>query len=230
MPRPQPETPRSVPAALRERQRKGVPSPNRGKRFPVEVLTEREVQRLIAACPPTRTGTRNRALIALLYRSGLRSAECLALVPKDLDLERGAIAVLRGKGSKRRTVGVDPQTAELVEAWLIVRAGVLRPDGQALDEGDPLFVTLAGRQLSGSSVRETLPRTAKRAGIRKRVHQHGFRHTHAYELTLESVPLPIIQRQLGHERLSTTEIYVNHFAAPQVIRTMRDRRWSPDGH
>ena len=60
-----------------------------------------------------------------------------------------------------------------------------------------------------------------------RVHPHGFRHAHAYELMLEGIPMPIIQQQLGHVSLATTDKYLSHIASKQVIETMGQREWSP---
>lgn len=89
---------------------------NRGETFPVEILDDKEVQALIRACSHRApTGIRNRALIVLLYRGGLRIGETLALEPKDVDISSGAIRVLRGKGGKTRTVGVDAGAMSVVE-------------------------------------------------------------------------------------------------------------------
>ena len=80
--------------------------------------------------------------------------------------------------------------------------------------------------MSNSYLRSVLPQYAERAGIAKRVHPHGFRHTHAYELAMEKVEMPIIQRQLGHSSLATTDRYLNHIAPRQVIDTIGKRNWS----
>src|SRR5687767_14432501 len=95
---------------------------NKGRRFQPETLTSDEVQRLLASFSDRPDGIRNRALIAVLYRTGLRINEALTLYPKDLDLERGAIRVLNGKGGKSRVVGVDPGAIAMVKAWLDTRA------------------------------------------------------------------------------------------------------------
>lgn len=74
-------------------------------------------------------------------------------------------------------------------------------------------------------VREMLLRLARRTGIEKRVHPHGLRHTMAYELLMEGVPIPVIQRQLGHASLQTTDIYLSHIAPKEVIEFMTARSW-----
>ena len=89
----------------------------------------------------------------------------------------------------------------------------------------PLFCTRYGSRMQVSYLRTVLPRLAKQAGITKRVHPHGLRHTHAYELMMEGVEMPIIQRQLGHSSLATTDRYLNHIAPKQVIDRMREREW-----
>jgi integrase len=66
---------------------------------------------------------------------------------------------------------------------------------------------------------------ARKAGIEKRVHPHGLRHTHAYELMMEGVPVPIIQQQLGHSSLATTDRYVGHLAPIDLIARMQEREW-----
>ena len=98
------------------------PSPNKGRRFPAEPLTKREVDALIASCSNrAKTGVRNRALIAVLYRSGIRIGEALALKPADVDLDNGTVRVLHGKGDRSRTVGIDAGACALVERWLEAR-------------------------------------------------------------------------------------------------------------
>ena len=121
--------------------RLGVEPPNKGKTYPPEPLTQREVLALLAACGRGASGIRNKALIVVLWRSGLRVAEALALEPKDINLETGQIAVLHGKGDRSRIVGMDPMACAIVEQWLQAPAqarregraeGVLR-DQQAHD-------------------------------------------------------------------------------------------------
>jgi site-specific recombinase XerD len=194
---------------------------NKGKTFPIEILTPDEVRALIRACSATSSaGIRNRALITLLYRTGLRCSEALYLMPKDINFEIGAGSVLRGKGGRRRTVGIDAGALEVIDKWLGKRMEL------RIARLTPLFCSLSGRALSGSYVRTLLPRLARQVGIEKRVHPHGLRHTHAFELLNEGVPLPIIQRQLGHMSLQTTDAYVSHFAPVDVVTRINGRTWS----
>ena len=91
---------------------------NKGKTYPAEILTADEVRGLLAECSETSSlGMRDRALITVLYRAGLRCAEALALRLKDVDLATGSVTVLHGKGDRRRTVGIDPGAARVVATW-----------------------------------------------------------------------------------------------------------------
>ena len=199
----------------------GRTAPNKGRTFPAEVLTPDEVTTLIKACSNRApTGIRNRALITSLYRGGLRLGEALALAPKDVDLNRGTVTVLHGKGDRRRTVGIDPGAVAIVSRW-VDRRKALEPR-----RGAPLFCTLDGKPLHPSYVRTLLPRLAGKVGIARRVHPHGLRHTHAYELMWEGLPVPLIQRQLGHANLATTARYLDHIAPADVIAAMQEREWA----
>ncbi len=194
--------------------------PRRHKHLPPEVLTDEEIAMLMRACSHRApTGIRNRALIALLYRSGLRINEALSLFPKDLELEKGIVRVLNGKGGRSRTIGIDPGAASIVQRWLD-RRSTLGVKGR-----HPVFCTLDGQSMSASYVRVMLKRLAFKAGIEKRVHAHGFRHTHAAQLRAEGVDIAIISRQLGHTNITTTARYLDHIAPTAVINTIRMRSW-----
>jgi site-specific recombinase XerD len=196
---------------------------SKGRKFPAEILTADEVKALIRACSyRAPTGIRNRALIALLYRGGLRISEALALYPKDLDPNAGTVTVLHGKGEKRRTTGLDPEAFALIQRWLDKRVD-LRLNGR-----HPVFSTLSGRELNQTYVRFLFRRLARRAGIEKRVHPHGLRHTHAAELAAEGIPLNVIQAQLGHSSLATTDRYLKHISPTHVIEAMKARTWEAE--
>lgn len=139
------------------------------QRFPAEILSEDEVRRLLrAASAKAPTGIRNRALIVLLYRSGLRLAEALALHPKDVNVVAGTVTVLHGKGDRRRTVGMDPGALAMVERWVAVRKTLGIPRGR------PLFCTLAGKGLDDSYVRHLMPRLARKAASTSESTPTGF--------------------------------------------------------
>ena len=193
---------------------------NKGKKLPPEPLTADEMKALINV-PSKRapTGIRNRALLVVLYRAGLRVSEALALKPKDLDAEQGTIRVLHGKGDKCRVVGLDPGAWAIVQLWLDKRASM------GLNGRQTVFCTLKGQPMRDSYVRGLMKRLAARAGVEKRVHAHGLRHTHAFELASEGVPVHEIQRQLGHSSLATTDRYVNHLNPAAAVESIRRREW-----
>ncbi|MBE3120500.1 MAG: phage integrase family protein [Candidatus Atribacteria bacterium] len=191
-----------------------------GTRYPAEPLTREEMLRLFGVLSPTTTaGLRNRALLAVLYRCGLRVGEALALRPVDVDLEAGTVRVLHGKGDKARTVGMDFATCSMIADWLKRRA-LLGLNGSA-----PIFCTRTRRGMHRDCVNAMLRSAARRAGIERRIHAHGMRHTHACELAREGVPMNVIQQQLGHSSLSTTAVYLAHLQPQQVIDAIRGRDW-----
>jgi site-specific recombinase XerD len=195
-------------------------SHNRGRKFPAEPLTADEVRALMGACSKKApTGIRDRALICLLWRGQLRLNEALALKVGDFDPAACSVRVLHGKGDAARVVAIDPQAADVLTAWLQCRKAL------GLNGHRPIFCTLRGKPLKDAQVREMLPRRARRAGIEKRVHAHGLRHTGASELAQEGVPLLEIRDQLGHRWAATTERYL-HVLNPQLrLERLRSRTW-----
>src|ERR1017187_9038692 len=182
----------------------GEHPPNYGLTFPAEVLTSEEVGRLIAVCSRGPGGLRNRALIVVLWRAGLRCQEALDLELRDVDREGGTILVRHGKGNRRRVVGVDPPAFAILERWLEKRSALGVP------RGAKVFCSITrpgiGAPMSASYWRQAIKRLGEKAGIEKRVHSHGLRHTHAVELSRERLPILYISRQLGHSNLAITQI------------------------
>lgn len=199
---------------------RGRQNANKGRKLPPEALTAAEVNGLLAECgSECSTGLRNRALIVLLWRAGLRVSEALALLPKDIDRQAGTIRVLHGKGDKARTVGIDQQALAVLDRWMDRRAEL------GINGRKPVFCTLDGAAVATVYVRNLLKRLAKQAGIEKRVHPHGLRHTCAAELRAEGSDIGVISKQLGHTNISTTARYLDHIAPTAVIDTMRNRTW-----
>lgn len=187
-------------------------------RYPAEVLTKDEIARLLAACGTDRwTSRRDRALLAVMYRAGTRLGETLALRACDFELDRGAIRVLHAKGGRARTVGIDRMGIEEVRCWIGEHTDL------GFDPAGPLFCTKSGRPVSQAVMRRRLPELAARAGIYKRVHAHGFRHTHAAELRAEGIDVAVIKRQLGHTSLLTTIRYLDHLEPMGAILVIRGR-------
>jgi site-specific recombinase XerD len=186
--------------------------------YPAEVLTKDEIRRPLDACgTKTWTARRNRALIVVMYRAGLRVAEALAMRPCDVDPDRGAIRVLRGKGGRARTVGIDRWGLGELIRWMDEHHTM------GLSPGEPVFCSGSGQTVTQAYIRRRLPELGRAAGIHKRLHAQGSRHTHAAELRAEGIDLAVIRRQLGHASLPTTVRYLDHLEPESVVRSMQTR-------
>lgn len=192
---------------------------NKGKKSPAEVLTPEELQGLLDQCNGGATGQRNKAMIVIGWRAGLRIDEALSLTPSCLVPSQQTIRILHGKGDKARTVGLDQQAWSVVATWIDVR------DQLGIGQDAPLLCTLKGGKVDARYVRELMPRLAKAAGITKRVHFHGLRHTLAFELAGEGLPIHLIQQQLGHSNAAITSRYLAHLNPAETIAAMKGRTW-----
>ena len=199
---------------------------NKGRKFPAEPLTPDEVRALIdAASRYSSSGIRLRGLIGVMYGSGARIGEALALTPKDVDTGRGTVRILNGKNGKSRTVGLDPRSCELIDCWLGRRATY------GLNGRHPIFATYEqgkirssyGRPLNPIYVRRTLANLGVKAKIEKRVHPHGLRHSLAFDMAQRGVPLHVIQRQLGHADLGITSAYLRRIDNTEIIHAVHER-------
>lgn len=196
-------------------------APNKGKTYPAEVLAPDEVHAILAQCSRRApTGVRDRALITVMYRAGLRVSEALALRRSDIDTRRGVVRVRHGKGDKARSVGIGDGALAVLELWLDRRQAL----GLA-HNGTPLFCTLQGGPMSDDAVRNMLRRRAARAGVEKRVHPHALRHSYAYELAEKGTPVNKIQALLGHTSLQVTSTYLDHIAPVDAIAVGRADDW-----
>jgi site-specific recombinase XerD len=197
----------------------GRPPGNKGMRYPADPPTVDEIVAVLRHAGDDHHGWRLRAVIVVLWRAGLRLQEALALAEHDLDPRRGSLLVRRGKGGRRREVGMDDWGWEQLRPWLAARAEL--PAG-------PLFCIIdgrtRGRAWSAANVRNEFRRVAARAEVRRRFAPHQLRHAHALELAREGVPLNIIQRQLGHLNLGTTSIYLQGIDPEEIITAVRTRR------
>lgn len=188
----------------------------KGTKLPPEPMGRDEVHALMAACSNRApTGIRNRALLVVLWRGMLRISEALSLKPADFNADAGTVRVLAGKGRKARTVALNAESAALVARWLDVRAR------HGIDNHRRLFCTLAGKPMQACYVRNLLPRLAQRAGIAKRVHAHGLRHSGACEMRRAGIDIGVINKALGHASIATTAHYLDHIEPTLVIEAMR---------
>jgi site-specific recombinase XerD len=154
----------------------------------------------------------------LLWRAGLRISEALALQESDLDSARGAILVRRGKGGKRREVGMDRWAWGQLDPWVKIRRRL--PVGALLCV---IHGSTAGRHWEASAARKQLHHAAAAAGVRRRFAPHQLRHAHAVEMAHEGVPLVVIQRQLGHANLGITSVYLQGIDSTEIINTVHGR-------
>jgi site-specific recombinase XerD len=187
--------------------------------YPADPPTVEEIVCVMRNVSDDPHGRRLRAMIVMLWRGGLRVQEALALSEHDLDPRRGSVLVRRGKGGRRREVGMDAWGWENLRPWLAKRLEL--PAG-------PLFCVIdgptRGRPWSAAAVRTEFRRHAAQAGVRRRFAPHQLRHAHAVELAREGVPVNVIQRQLGHANLGTTSIYLQGIDTEEIISTVHARR------
>ena len=191
--------------------------PNKGLKLPAEVFSDAELARFFATFKKTTvTGFRNRCIFLLTLRAQLRCREVLNLRVCDVDTEGRAVTVLKGKGGKRRVVGIDAETARELHDWIASRPN---------NANGLLFASHKGCRLDTGYVRKLAARHAILGGIDRRVHVHGFRHTGACKLARRGVDIRIIQRQLGHSSLAVTDRYLNHLGANEVVETVSAVVW-----
>lgn len=201
------------------------PPTNKGRKFPAEPLTRDEVLQLLrAASRRSASGIRMRAHIAVLWGAGLRLQESLDLYPRDLDTAAQTVRVRQGKGRRARLVGIDVTSCALLDRWLDERRQL------GLTARHPLFATYSaarsfGQPLSQQYVRAALKRLGARAGLEKRIHPHGLRHSLASDMADTGAPLRTIQHQLGHLSAATTDRYLHTIRPTELIDHMREREW-----
>ncbi len=197
-------------------QQPGQPAPNKGGKYPAEPLTPAEVGAIIAQCSARApTGIRNRALVGLMYRSGLRVSEILALRPSDVNLAKHSIRLLDTKSGKAQTRGFHPSADDALARWIDTRKAL-----PGIGVRARLFCTLDGGPVSDDYVRGMLKRLAAKAGVTKRVHPHALRHTFAVELEATGVPVTTISKLLGHSSVAVTSRYLDHLTNAQAVEAL----------
>jgi len=174
------------------------------RKLPV-VLSPEEIERLLDA-PPRNTivGLRDRAILALLYGTGIRASECAQLREEDADLDDGTIRVT-GKGGHQRTLPLSDCVIETLKVYRQARG----PAGPR----ETFFRSRSKRGLSRNAVYERVRRWARQAGIHKRVSPHRLRHTFATHLAKTGVDVVTIRDLLGHRLITSTQVYLHVTAA-----------------
>lgn len=176
----------------------GVRGPKAPRNLP-QVLDVDEAVQLVELDTDAQLGTRDRALLELLYSSGLRVSELCGLHWNMLDLGNGLVTVT-GKGNKQRTVPVGSHACRALEAW----REELHPRTDA-----PVFPGRGGAPITTRAVQIRLRQLAQRQGVYKRVHPHLLRHSFASHMLESSGDLRAVQELLGHADISTTQIYTH---------------------
>lgn len=179
----------------------GITAPKTEKRLP-KTLDVDQTARLVEIKGDKALTLRDRAILELMYSSGLRLAECVSLDIYSVDIRDGLVTVT-GKGNKTRKVPVGNYALDAVSAWLKVR-----PQLAALDE-TALFVSTRGRRLSARSVQQRMRHWALKQGLDTNVHPHMLRHSFATHLLESSGDLRAVQELLGHADISTTQVYTS---------------------
>jgi len=181
-----------------------VELPHLGSRVPRVILTKKEVLKVLAAVRgATPIALRDRAVLETLYATGIRYSELAKLTPYDVDTEERLLRVIEGKGRKDRYVPLTHAAARAIEAYLVKARGKLLGRSKA----PYLFLSYKGGILYDSMVNKRLARWVRKAGIKKHVTCHTFRHSVATHLLRGRADIRHIQALLGHASLKSTERY-----------------------
>lgn len=182
-----------------------IEPPKTGRKLP-DTLSEEEIDQLIAAIDLGHPqGERNRAMLECLYACGLRVSELITLQLSDLYFDEGFISVT-GKGDKQRFVPISTHTQKYINLY----CNEIRIHTPLKSEySNTLFLNRRGRQLTRAMVFTIIKELAIKAGIQKTISPHTFRHSFATHLLQNGADLRSIQQMLGHESITTTEIYMH---------------------
>ncbi|MDX9746279.1 MAG: site-specific tyrosine recombinase/integron integrase [Syntrophales bacterium] len=184
-----------------------IGTPKKEKHVPVFLTVDEVFAILDKPLPEGRAALRNRAMIELLYTSGIRRAELVGLNCADIDF-KGALLKVRGKGKKERIVPVGAEALESMAAYRD-RERVEPPPEESRGQEDPFFTNPKGRRLSPRTISRIVDDVAARGGVNRKITPHVFRHTFATHLLDGGADLRVIQEMLGHESLSTTQKYTS---------------------
>lgn len=174
------------------------------RRAAPEILETGEIEAMVSLPPAdSPEGVRDRAMMELMYSSGLRVSELCSVSYADIDSEQGIIRV-RGKGGKTRLVPVGGMALEAVEKYRAVRPLICKKPS-----APELFITRRGKKISRKTFWYNLKKYARLSGVEKGVKPHMLRHSFATHLLRNGANLMLIREMLGHSDLSTTQIYTN---------------------
>lgn len=199
-----------------------IESPNSGRKLPV-VLSVKEIDKLVSEIDLSHPqGERNRTIIEVLYACGLRVSELIDLKISDLYFDEGFIRIT-GKGNKQRLIPIGASTQKYID---IYRNEIRIHQKIEKHSGDILFLNRNGKRLTRAMIFTIVKKLAEKAGIKKNISPHTFRHSFATHLLENGADLRAIQQMLGHESITTTEIYTHidrkHLA--DIIHKFHPRR------
>ena len=186
---------------LRTNPADGVKTPKAAKKLP-GVLDVDQINQLLNIKSTEPISLRDKAIMELLYSSGLRLAELVALNPIDLNIQDKSLTVI-GKGNKKRMLPIGSKAIDAIKAWIKVRSQIAAPDEEAL------FVGNRGNRLSRRSIQSRINHWAKKNGLAQDVYPHLLRHSFATHLLEASGDLRAVQELLGHKDISTTQVYTH---------------------
>jgi len=182
-----------------------IETPKIGRKLP-DTLSEQEINQLIAAIDLSNPqGERNRAILETLYGCGLRVSELVNLKLSDLFFDEGIILVT-GKGNKQRFVPISNINKKYINLY---NDHIRKHQKIEVGHEDILFLNRRGKQLTRAMVYEIIKRLTEKSGIHKKIGPHTFRHSFATHLLQNGADLRAIQQMLGHESITTTEVYVH---------------------
>jgi len=186
-------------------------------------LSRIEAKALLAACSNTSAGIRDKAVLATLYRGGTRIGATLQIRPSDIDWDRKLVTIHTDKGGKGRTITLDDGAMDVLRAWAERRKSL------GVNGHHPFFCATnkqaLGNRLDSSHYRHKIQKLRKKAGIERRCHLHGLRHTAASELLEEGFDLATIAGQLGHAHTSTTSRYLHRLRPDLMNEKLKEREW-----
>lgn len=194
-----------------------IRTPKQEKRLPRFLSTEQI--NILLACPDTNTmlGARDRAIVETLYSSGLRVSELVGLNLSDVDF-LGEVLHVRGKGKKERITPIGSPALQALQRYLTFRDA--DPRKESFDQ-QALFINKHGQRLSTRSVRRKLDKYLLQAGLDPRISPHTLRHSFATHMLNNGADLRVVQELLGHQSLSTTQIYT-HLTTNQMKQAYDD--------
>lgn len=207
---------------------KGRAPATKGRKYEPHPFTVVDMGRLLAACTPQRPGRaaelsalRLSTMAIVMYRTGARVSEMLALEPRDLNRDERKVVIRHGKGDKRRVVRMDDWGWDHLMPWLVVRqAEMPSPYGAVFCV---ISGPTAGWQMLDSDVRRQLAEASVRAKLGRRANPHSFRHSFAIELKREGLDIYAINHALGHSSLDVTAAYLRSLGDDEIMEPIARR-------